>query len=479
MLIYSAVIGAYLISFTSIFGPYFPVLILLLFAYTYWYRSRGLAIGTLVAIAILVTASLYQFNNFDGDLMLELAIRSVLLIVVGVLFLVASREDVQNSQAATLRENVSFERDRLLSLINSMADAVLAADSNGRIVLFNGATLALLNTNVTISGKTINELLPLHDKKNQPLDIISYAYSQNRVIKREDLHFINNENREVDVYISVSPIRSGFTERGDQGFIIVLRDITKEKTLDEERDEFISVTSHELRTPIAIAEANVSTALLPSVGKDLDPKVKDLLEQAHHNILFLGDLVNDLTVLAKAERGDLKMDVNDVHPKELLEKLAHDYQPEAEQKGLHIKVDVPEKLLPIATNELYVHEIIQNFITNALKYTEKGTITLQAMTSDKNIRFSVRDSGVGISASDKLRVFSKFYRAEDYRTRKTRGTGLGLYITLKLVQRIKGKIWFESELNKGSIFYLEIPPLTKNPEKKPEPTKNETSATKQ
>lgn len=459
LLIYSIVIGAYLVSFTSIFGPYFPVLILLLFAYTYWYRIRGLAYGTIVSLLVMIIASWYQFDNINGDLYLELTIRSVLLVVVGVLFLVASRDDIEDVQEKTLKESVSFERDRLLSLVNSMADAVVATDSHGHIVLFNGAALALANTNVSISGKSLAEILPLHDTKNQPINIIEYAHKKNRVIKREDLHFINNENREVDVYISVSPIRSGFTERGDQGFIIVLRDITKQKTLDEERDEFISVTSHELRTPIAIAEANISTALMPKIAKNLDGKVRELLEQAHHNILFLGDLVNDMTVLARAERGDLKMEVSEVHAKELLEKLSHDYQKEAEDKGLHISVDVPDQLPAILTNELYVHEIIQNFITNALKYTEKGSITLRAESAGNNVRFSVKDTGIGIGASDKLQIFSKFYRAEDFRTRKTRGTGLGLYITLKLVQRIKGKVWFSSELNKGSVFYLEVPPI--------------------
>ncbi|MBI4101239.1 hypothetical protein HY441_02085 [Candidatus Microgenomates bacterium] len=115
---------------------------------------------------------------------------------------------------------------------------------------------------------------------------------------------------------------------------------------------------------------------------------------------------------------------------------------------------------PVLTSELYVHEILQNFISNAIKYTQHGSITLSAVAAEKGgVRFSVKDTGIGLSATDKKKIFQKFYRSEDFRTRKTRGTGLGLYITVKLAERINGKIWFDSQLNQGSTFYLEVPPI--------------------
>lgn len=462
--IYTGVIGIFLTAFTPVFGPYFQILILLLFAYAYWYRWRGLAIGCIASFSILVVAATYQMGSLDTNLWLSIAVRTIILAVIGVLFVLASHRDIDSAEEITLKETVSFERTRLLSLINSMADAVIATNSKGQIVFYNGAALDLLNTNISIENKYLDSILPLFNEDDDTVNLIDEARKVDRVTKREDLHFVSNEEQPIDVYASVSPIRAGFTQNNEAGFIVVLRDITKQKTLDEERNEFISVTSHELRTPIAITEANISTALLPNVAGDLKPNVKELLEQAHHNIIFLGDLVNDLATLARAERNDLQIELKQIEPVTLMQKLVHDYTPEATTKGLTLLLDPKSQANSISNSELYVREILQNFVTNAMKYTEKGSITLHVeSTADGSAVFSVIDTGIGISAQDKKKVFSKFYRAEDYRTRKTRGTGLGLYITMKLAQRTRGQIWFKSELNKGSTFFFQVPSIKPKP----------------
>lgn len=111
------------------------------------------------------------------------------------------------------------------------------------------------------------------------------------------------------------------------------------------------------------------------------------------------------------------------------------------------------------SSKLYVREILQNFITNAIKYTEEGSITLSAKQKDKGVLFEIIDSGIGISKTDRERVFDKFFRSEDFRTRANNGTGLGLYVTMKLARLIHADIELESELNKGSTFSINIPNL--------------------
>ena len=149
-----------------------------------------------------------------------------------------------------------------------------------------------------------------------------------------------------------------------------------------------------------------------------------------------------------------------VDPVKVLDQLKQDYRQDAENKGLDIKIKKPKKLHSILSSELYIHEILQNFMTNAIKYTKEGTITIGAQVGERiSITFWVKDSGIGISKSDQKKLFDKFFRSEDYRTRETGGTGLGLYITGKLADRVSGNIRFESELNKGSTFYLDVPPI--------------------
>lgn len=460
LLVYHLLVGIFLISLTSVYGPYFQILILVLFASIYWYGWRGLWVSLLAEALIISLATSNQFSIVSAQVIYVGLIHFSVLLAVGVLFATVYENGKSKADQSQLKETISFERTRLVSLINSMADAVIATDSKGIIALYNGAALDLLNTNSSLENKPIVHFLSLYDEQGRHIDIVRLSAKENRMIKRNDLHFISNENQQVDVSLSISPVRSAFSKNDEEGFILVMQDITKQKSLDEEKNEFISVTSHELRTPIAIAEANISTALHPNVAGDLKPEIKELLEQAHHNIIFLGDLVNDLTTLARAERGDLEINIKLLDPQVLLRQLEHDYREECKEKGLTIKAVSPKKVQSILTSELYIREVLQNFITNSIKYTNTGGITLSAETSEHGgVKFCVADTGIGISNSDKKNIFSKFYRSEDFRTRKTRGTGLGLYITLKLAERVHGKIWFDSTLNKGSKFYLQVPPI--------------------
>ncbi len=452
-------VGVFLIFLTDIFGPYFPVLILVLLATVYWLGITGMLIGLTLELLTIVLGAWYQYHYLSSPVTSVISIHALELTVLGILFeRVSLPHRLKAYSPERLLQTVSFERTRLLSLINSMADAVIATGGDGRILLYNGAMLDLLNTNVSLNDKYIQNWLQLYDDKDRAIDIVEMAKKSATALKRSDLYFLTPDHQKIRLYMDVAPIHSTEVDRrSGGGFIMILRDITKEKSLDEERTEFISVTSHELRTPIAIVEANISTALIPSFAKDLPQNVKQLLEQAHAQVLFLAQLVNDLTTLARAERGDLALEIVELNPTQILTKLAQDYKAEAAAKGLKLEVAPNLPADTINTSDLYVHEVLQNFITNALKYTQKGSIKLAASKSDRGIIFSVADSGIGISESDQKKIFSKFYRAEDYRTRETRGTGLGLYITKKLAQRINGRIWFTSRLNQGSIFYLEVP----------------------
>jgi signal transduction histidine kinase len=187
--------------------------------------------------------------------------------------------------------------------------------------------------------------------------------------------------------------------------------------------------------------------------------IKKALEEAHNQVLFLADMINDLSTLSRAERGKLQIDVEPINVHDLVEELTSNYRPEAEAKGLRLGNELDPKLELLHSSRLYVREILQNFITNAIKYTERGGVTIAAIPDPKGITFKVIDTGIGISKADQERVFDKFFRSEDFRTRQANGTGLGLYVTMKLTSLIHADINLESELNKGSTFSIFIPNL--------------------
>ena len=358
---------------------------------------------------------------------------------------------------ATSAESAELERERLLSLINSMADGVTATDEHGKIVLYNGAALNIFDINTNLAGKNIDQIAKITDQNNQPVSMTDLILDTKIQTTSRDYKIVYPDGSTSNLYSSIAPVRLGFGKDGNKGFVVLLRDITREKSLEEERDEFISVVSHELRTPIAIAEGNIGNAEFIVEKQSGNKTIKDTLKIAHEQVIFLAGMINDLATLSRAERGVLKVEAELINVHELVEDLLNTYEPDANKKSLKLKTDLDPKLELLTSSKLYVREVLQNFITNSIKYTEKGNVTIGAKQQNDGVMFEVTDTGIGISKADQEKVFDKFFRSEDYRTRANNGTGLGLYVTMKLSRIIHAEISLESELNKGSVFSIFIP----------------------
>ncbi len=353
-----------------------------------------------------------------------------------------------------------LEHQRLTSLINSMADAVVAVDRHAKVVLYNGAALNIFDVNTIRASNSLTGLFKAINKNNQPVDITSMVRDTKTPTSNRDLRIKYSDGSCINIYLSIAPVHLGYGEKGESGYVLLMRDITREKSLEEERDEFISVVSHELRTPVAISEGNISNAqLIVDKYGDIN-EVKKALRAAHNQVLFLSALINDLSMLSRAERGKLEPTIDPINVYELCQELVSNYLPDAQSRGLQILTELDPKLELLYSSKLYAKEILQNFMTNALKYTEKGHIAIGAKQSDRGVEFSITDTGIGISKSDQEHVYDKFFRSGDFRTRKANGTGLGLYVTMKLARMLHADINLHSELDKGSTFTIFIPNLT-------------------
>lgn len=383
-------------------------------------------------------------------------------IVVGVISLVIARirslTDKERSALATTRANEAYQQQRLMALVNSMGDAVVATDDKGRVKIYNSALLGLLDTNLNLTDQPVDEILELIDANNRPLSILKDAQARRAIYSRTDVSHKFSDGEIIKLYINVAPIQPSYQSHTEHGYIFILRDITKEKTLEEERDEFVSVVSHELRTPVTIAEGNLSNIkLLFERGAD-KAVMAQAVKDAHDQIIYLAKLINDLSTLARAER-DTGGEVENVDLTDLLHTMFTTYSPQAEAKKLHLNLDVASGLPKINTNSLYLQEVIQNLITNAIKYTQTGSVTLGAHADKDGVAIQISDTGIGISKTDQQRVFEKFYRSEDYRTRESSGTGLGLYVCKKLAEKMGLKLSFTSRLDHGSVFTLLVPKI--------------------
>jgi PAS domain S-box-containing protein len=352
--------------------------------------------------------------------------------------------------------SAQLEHERLTSLINSMTDGVIAVDEHCKVQMYNGAALNILDLNSSMQGHTLGNMLKPVDKDDKHVDLDALILSTKIPTTNRDLRVHYNDGSTINLYLNIAPVHLGYGATGTRGFVLMLRDITREKSLEEERDEFISVVSHELRTPIAIAEGNISNAQFIAEKNADDTPIKAALKEAHSQVLFLADMINDLSTLSRAERGVLSLETEDISVANLIEELQSAYTQQATEKGLTL-IAYCEGQPTLKSSRLYVREVLQNFITNSLKYTEKGSVKISARESQGGVTFKVTDTGIGISKNDQKRVFDKFFRSEDFRTRSTNGTGLGLYVTAKLARLLKAEIHVESELNHGSTFTITIP----------------------
>lgn len=415
-----------------------------------------------VAVMVASTALSPILNYYTLDHLIALIITVLLTIFASFLFY-RYREWglIELRDYNRLKRRERLQTRRLRAVVNNLKDALISISPDGIIQLYNSAALDLLDTNKDILGQDANKIMQLVDENNNPLLLSDVIKQAKRTVERTDLKLAYSDGQYINLRMAIIPIKNQFGTKGDKdldGVIIMASDITKQKSLDDERDEFIGVVSHELRTPVAIAEGALSNLQL-LLERNGDPRVfASTLDSAHKQILYLGQMVNDLSTLSRAQRG-LYMNDEDIDINNFMTSLYNKYVDEAKARKLRMVVNINVKG-KVTVPSMVIEEIMQNLITNAIKYTDKGGVTIgvEPIKGDKgHAKFYVKDTGIGISKSDQEHIFQRFWRSEDYRTRQTNGTGLGLHVVEQLATKIGAKVNVDSELNVGSTFSIVLP----------------------
>jgi len=461
LIAYHLLAGSYIVYISGISTPIAACwLILSLASYTY-FPKNGFRLNIL-ALTIAIIADIVLWYKVEPTIIINDLIPYIAIIITGLIIIKISKfQEISRKELLDSKAQESLQRDRVLTIVNNLADAVLSTDLKGIIRVYNAASLNLLDTNISLNGHHIDEILALTDEKGNHVSLYDEFQKAKTVVKNDNLYLVFDGDDKVRLEITYSPIRSSYNHSKNigthDGYIIILRDITKSKSLEEERDEFISVISHELRTPITIAEGTISNVQIMMKHPDAtNLMLTDAISVAHEQIIFLASMVNDLSALSRAERG-VANNTESIDVKELAHELHKKYVDQAKAKKLHLNLDISAKIDNVNVSRLYLEELLQNFITNAIKYTKKGSVTIIIKQHTNEITFAVKDTGIGISKTDRTKIFDKFYRSEDYRTRETSGTGLGLYVAYKLANKMGVKINLTSRLNFGSTFSITLP----------------------
>lgn len=365
-------------------------------------------------------------------------------------------------------------------LIQSIADGVIVTNTDGKITLINRAAANMTGWTVEeAAGINIEQVFKVAKEKGEEIPKEEYPFTavlSHKAFFNQVLQLTSRNGKKQVISLVISPV---VTPKGEVfGAVAVLRDISEQRAAEAQRGDFISTASHEMRTPVAAIEGYLALALNDKVST-IDSRARGYLEKAHSSTQHLGQLFQDLLTSSKAEDGRLSNHPTVVEMGSFLEQLAEDLRFGAQKKGLstefvigsgaHDPIDATQDASENAKmiKPLYyvyvdpdrVREVITNLFDNACKYTDQGKVSLGLTGNNEVVQLYIRDTGAGIPAEDVSHLFQKFYRVDNSATRTIGGTGLGLFIARKIIELYQGRIWVESELGKGSTFFINLPRL--------------------
>ncbi|MEI6378847.1 MAG: ATP-binding protein [Candidatus Falkowbacteria bacterium] len=360
-------------------------------------------------------------------------------------------EDVEEEKS-----QVETQANNLLKFqlaVENVSDQIIITDIEGIVIYGNKAV-------EKITGYTAQEAMGKKAGVLWKLPMPTAYYQKMwQVIKTEKKIFsgeVRNKNKSGEVYdafISIVPVLN------NQGeviyFVGIERDITKEKKIEKAKNEFVSLASHQLRTPLTAIKLFAEALGDEQVGP-LNVQQKDYLVDLAQSVERLITLVNDLLNISRLDSGRLKINPEPIDLQQLVQSIVREFEMLLPQGG-KIEVDFPEKLAKINLDESAIRQVVYNLIANAVRYSpvDKCLISIKLQKTKGQYVLQIKDQGIGIPFEDQAKVFSKFFRSSEAVKMQAEGSGLGLYLALMIVESSGGRLWFESAgKNKGTTFFI-------------------------
>ncbi len=349
------------------------------------------------------------------------------------------------------------EHDKLLykTLLENIGEGLLVTDKNGQIITFNKAAVSML-------GWSENEAIgkPMHEIINANYKNIDD--SKAKFGSQTSLSFIRRDGTKFPVAITATSYSQGSEILGT---ITLFRDITVEQNIDAIKNEFISLASHQLRTPLSAIKW-YSHLLINNDAGQLLPTQFECAKGIYDSTERMIQLVNDLLNISRVESGRLSVEPVKTDLKKLVEETIQEVKIHFKEKGQVFDFSIPDNFLQINIDPQLVRQIYLNLLTNAAKYTPNGgKISITILQKDDDIVSEVKDNGYGIPEDDKSHLFDKFFRASNIISKVSDGTGLGLYLIKAIIGLSDGKIWFESKPDHGTTFWFSLPIAGTTPKK--------------
>jgi signal transduction histidine kinase len=393
-------------------------------------------------------------------------------------------EDLKNAKIAArnVLEDLQVEKDMLAgakakdeAMLASIGDGVIIVDLAGKITFMNRVAKDLLGWKDAESiGALLFDVVPIENEKGDLVEAparpmaIALA-SAGTAAKAGEIpaasqqksipvlyYYVRKDKTRFPAAITVAPVLLNNTI---VGAIEVFRDVTKEREIDRTKSEFVSLASHQLRTPLTTVNWYSEMLLKGGVTKN-SKRQKEYLEKIHAGSGQMVMLINMLLNVSRIELGTLVVESKPANISALLLEVISEQKPQMDKKEITIKSTFSNDIPICKTDGNLLRTVFQNLLSNAIKYTEdRGHIdTSMSLDNEGNVLITFSDTGYGIPKKDHDHIFTKMFRADNVKEKGTEGTGLGLYIVKSVLTALGGSVRFESEENKGAKFFVTLPP---------------------
>lgn len=352
----------------------------------------------------------------------------------------------------------SHERAEVDTLLSSIGEGIIATDLNAIITRVNPAALEILGfEEQELLGAWFPAAIVATYENGSAIDIMERPVTKAIVTGKKVTTRTTYKRKDgslVPVSLTVSPI----IHNGKPiGAIEIFRDITLDIKSDKMKTDFISVASHQLRTPLSAI--NVYTRMLDDgMAGPLNSEQSNFIKSILLSVERMNHLINTLLNITRIEAGGVNVKVSPTDLTLLLSQVYDEIALEAAAKRIDLSLNIQPRLPQINTDALLVREIIANLLSNAVKYTpEGGKVSVRLKIEANTVICKVKDNGYGIPVTAQQHIFTKFFRADNIVGEDVSGTGLGLYLTKTIAESLNGELWFKSRENIGSTFYFSLP----------------------
>ena len=353
-----------------------------------------------------------------------------------------------SKEMGRIREEISREEFNLRAILSSMEEGVMVVDAQHILRLVNPSFLKLFDLKCDPRGQTVLRTL----RETAFEEMVTQALKTNSPETRDVVAAGLKPPRSFEVY--AAPM---LDEASRPGVVMIFRDISRLKRLEEVRREFVANVSHELRTPLSIFHGYLENLVdSPEMPRTEQVEIFAIMDKHSQR---LHALLEDLLILARLESRHDELHCEDIALARFIQTVCEDWKAKMAKKQIALSIDLPANLPPLAADPMRLEQVLNNLLENALKYTEaNGEIRIRASERAGGIELRVEDTGIGIPPTDLPHIFERFYRADKARSRERGGTGLGLSIVKHIVQSHGGSVTAQSKYGAGTAIILNWPP---------------------